>query len=126
MDGIGDEPLHVNHDVFPAERLQILCHPLRVDFYLGFIHGRPVGIPAIPPHRRRGSGQACVLRAPRQFYRQKQCNSDHASGDDVACIRYEPYFPSRLTSIQHFAVIQKIVKTRNTDLALRNLLVQFR
>src|ERR1035437_10974735 len=50
--GIGDEPLHVDHYVFPTEGLQVLRHPIRVGLHLRFIHSCPIRVPTVPPDRK--------------------------------------------------------------------------
>ena len=56
-------PANVDNDVFPAERLQVLCHVVGVGFDFGFGDGGAVNVPAIPAHGRRGSPLAEVVRS---------------------------------------------------------------
>src|SRR5208337_4752040 len=58
--GVGDEPLHVNDDIFPTGRFQMLREPRGVSLHLIFVDCRSIAIPAIPP--KRGSGGEDGLR----------------------------------------------------------------
>ncbi len=55
---IGHVPAGIHDNIFPAVGFQMLCHPGRIRFDVGFADGFTVGVPTVPAHGRRGGQQS--------------------------------------------------------------------
>ncbi len=93
---VPEVPAFIDHRVLPARGLEVGVEPVYILLPLVRRDGKPVGVPAVPAHWRRGGerrGRALQLRTVRGGgkQQQKQGGAEHRGGDAGAAVSTRVY-----------------------------------